>query len=256
MSIDLTRWAKPTLSVLVLALIPAACTRTTTAETETNISPFRGTFRDGTLLPPSRDSLTISLIRGRDSIVVGWATDDIRRELRDSEEVLVRRYESQSTVFGHSVRRTVDYVRHLEAIAERFEGDRRSFELSFADGLVDGWYLDRVTGQRDAIELDRTYPHLLNASSLDLVVRTMDLTRSGWVTQGYDGQNRAVIRLEAGVTGQLVEPGAIEPIALVEATGGGPPMTLLVGRDSRRLLGIWVQLDIGRLVYRVVEHRE
>jgi hypothetical protein len=187
----------------------------------------------------------VALVRGSDTLITGWTTDEILVEGRGADEVLLRAYTTNDRVLGSRTDSIRDRRSNLAPVSYRSRGDRGEAFVVFSTGKASGWLRD-MRGDSSELQLDMPAA-AINAASFDLVLRSSPLAAGFTGTwQGVIPQSRAVATLSARVTGSETMGG--EQCWRVEATIGTGAPTFWIGQQSRTLRQMTMQIAPGVLV--------
>lgn len=197
-----------------------------------------------TPLTAAVDTLTIWLIRGRDTIPAGEIIDDLRITARDSGSQFIRVYSTRSRLLPSSVDTIVDWVDGLRPVRTVSVRGDSAYRLDFEPDRVQG---DLVIGAGVRRGITLPLPDgTINAASLDLVLRSA-LLRIGDSVQVmaftptvYGGVARIAVRVD----GQE-EIGRRRAWRLVGIFPPGNRVTFWIDQDTRALLQQKLELPTG-----------
>jgi hypothetical protein len=197
--------------------------------------------QDARLLVPGVDTLATYLIRGTDTMRTGTVIDEISIDTASKERVVRRVYRSSDEVLGQRVDTLIDAFPSLAPRAHRSRSSRTLEFLEFATGRASGW-IRLVNG--DSVSVDRPIdPGVVNASSLDLVLRTSPLSPTWQATiNTFIASMKAAVPMHARVDGEEAIRG--RAAWRVRADFAGTPVTFWIDKKSRALLRQVMRLGV------------
>ncbi|MES2307012.1 MAG: hypothetical protein V4558_16035 [Gemmatimonadota bacterium] len=186
-----------------------------------------------TPLRPGRDSLTVSLVRGADTVKTGWIRDELLLRNESGVATVVRNYETQDRVLGNSVYTVRDRLSDLRPINASAHTSRGDLTVKFGPLLASGW-LRSPSG--DSIPLTVVLPpDAINSSTFDLLIRAAPL-RAGWALDvpAVIAESGEVVQLTAHVAGEDVIDGVTT--WRVEGVFTGMLVTFWVAKIDRHMV--------------------
>jgi hypothetical protein len=205
---------------------------------------------NGRLLAMRVDTLAIHLIRGTDTSDTGIVVDELSSVTEGGEDLIRRVYTSSDRILGNRVDTLIDARANLAPRVHRSRSSRTLEFLTFSRGQVSGW-LRLANG--DSVAVNQTIDaSVLNASSLDLALRSMPLTPKWQATiPVFLAATKAVTPITARVEGVDSIRGA--GAWRVVADFAGMPVTFWIDQQSRALVqqSMRIRPDVSILFIRV-----